>query len=69
MSNLVSAIYDDMKAYKIGCQKLREEMQKDWRGYPDCYSDHAKDVARRLSHPTRVIENYSHDGDWSYPSA
>lgn len=50
MSDIISAIHDDMNEYEDLCRRFGEEVVRKWVGYqhlPDCYSEHAKILVKR----------------------
>lgn len=47
MSDLISAIHDDMSEYVRLCQAFGQDIKYDSNGNPDCYSVHARKLERR----------------------
>ena len=49
MTNIFSAIRDDIKEYEELCNKYDEPVQYNYDS-PDCYGEHAKELKNRSRH-------------------
>ncbi len=55
MSDILSAISDDIEEYEDLCQQFGEQVQRSDDGSPDCYGSHAKILKKRAKEAEETI--------------